>query len=81
VAVLRTVALLALIVTGCFSAPQPPCAFSCVGDGVCPSGYSCGGDGVCHRDGDPGTCNIPQLVDAGQPTDGDAAHDDGSGGS
>lgn len=42
----------------CFNPAQPGCAFSCAGDGVCPSGYSCGNDLVCHRDDGQGTCSI-----------------------
>jgi hypothetical protein len=53
--------LLALAVAplpACFSPAQPGCAFSCAGDGICPSGYSCGGDLICHRDDGQGTCSI-----------------------
>ena len=45
--------LAAAALAGCFSARQPPCAFSCAGDGVC------------HHDDDPGTCDIPAQIDAG----------------
>jgi hypothetical protein len=55
----------AAALAGCFSARQPPCAFSCAADGVCPAGYSCGSDGVCHHDNDPGSCDIPAQIDAG----------------
>ena len=44
--------------TACFNPTQPGCAFSCAGDGICPSGYSCGGDLICHRDDGQGTCSI-----------------------
>jgi hypothetical protein len=64
--------LAAAALVGCFEARQPPCAFSCAADGVCPAGYSCGTDGVCHHDNDPGACDIPSQIDAG-----DAASDDG----
>jgi len=64
--------LAAAALAGCFSARQPPCAFSCAADGVCPAGYSCGADGVCHHDNDPGACDIPAQIDAGG-----AATDDG----
>jgi len=64
--------LAAAALAGCFSARQPPCAFSCAGDGVCPAGYSCGTDGVCHHDDDPGVCDVPAQIDAG-----DAGADDG----
>jgi hypothetical protein len=53
--------LLALAVAplpACFSPVQPGCAFSCAGDGICPSGYSCGGDLICHRNDGQGTCSI-----------------------
>ena len=68
--------LVAAALVGCFSARQPPCAFSCAADGVCPAGYSCGTDGVCHHDNDPGTCDIPSQIDAGDA--GDAGADDGA---
>ncbi len=44
--------------TACFNPTQPGCAFSCAGDGICPSGYSCGSDLICHRDDGQGTCSI-----------------------
>ena len=64
----RTVVRLALLLlavarlTACFNPSQPGCAFSCAGDGLCPSGYSCGIDLICHRDDGQGTCSI--LTDA-----------------
>jgi hypothetical protein len=63
---------------GCFSPHQPPCAFSCVTDGLCPSGYLCGADGFCHREGDQGMCDL--ASDGGQDAadaapDGDAGAD------
>jgi hypothetical protein len=42
----------------CFNPAQPGCAFSCAGDGLCPSGYSCGSDLLCHRNDGQGTCAI-----------------------
>jgi hypothetical protein len=66
---------------GCFSPRQPPCAFSCADDGLCPSGYSCQADGVCHRDDGQGTCDLPSQIDAGDAgadVPGDAAGDDAS---
>jgi len=65
---LWTVARLGLLLlavarlTACFNPSQPGCAFSCAGDGLCPSGYSCGTDLICHRDDGQGTCSI--LTDA-----------------
>jgi hypothetical protein len=62
---LWTVVRLALLLlavarlTACFNPAQPGCAFSCAGDGICPSGYSCGTDLICHRDDGQGTCSIP----------------------
>jgi hypothetical protein len=51
--------LLALTrLTACFNPTQPGCAFSCAGDGLCPSGYSCGNDLICHRNDGQGTCSI-----------------------
>ena len=44
--------------TACFNPAQPGCAFSCAGDGICPSAYSCGTDLICHRDDGQGTCSI-----------------------
>ncbi len=61
---LRTALRLALLLlavarlTACFNPSQPGCAFSCAGDGICPSGYSCGTDLICHRDDGQGTCSI-----------------------
>jgi hypothetical protein len=61
---LRTVLRLALLLlavarlTACFNPAQPGCAFSCAGDGVCPSDYSCGTDLICHRNDGQGTCSI-----------------------
>ena len=58
---------------GCFDAPQPGCAFSCVADGGrCPTGYSCRDDGLCHREDGVGSCDLPPQVDAGP---GDTATD------
>jgi len=60
----RTAVRLALLLlavarlTACFNPSQPGCAFSCAGDGLCPSGYSCGADLICHRDDGQGTCSI-----------------------
>jgi hypothetical protein len=57
-------ALLVLLVlavaslAACFNPAQPGCAFSCAGDGICPSGYRCGNDLICHRDDGQGTCSI-----------------------
>lgn len=73
-ALLRLALLLALAgAPACYSPKQPPCAFSCVDDGLCPSGYTCQADGVCHRDDSQGTCDIPPQIDAGN------AGPDGSG--
>jgi hypothetical protein len=59
--VLRLALLLLAVarLTACFNPAQPGCAFSCAGDGICPSGYSCGNDLICHRDDGQGTCSIP----------------------
>ena len=65
---LRMIVQLALLLlavarlTACFNPTQPGCAFSCAGDGLCPSGYSCAADLICHRDDGQGTCSI--LTDA-----------------
>jgi hypothetical protein len=54
-----TLLLLAVArLTACFNPAQPGCAFSCAGDGICPSGYSCGNDLICHRDDGQGICSI-----------------------
>jgi len=81
---LRTIIRLALLVlavarlTACFNPTQPGCAFSCAGDGLCPSGYSCGTDLICHRDDGQGTCSI--LTDAAtDATTTDASRDASSG--
>ena len=73
-ALLRRWLLLALLApAACYSPRQPPCAFSCADDGLCPSGFTCGGDGICHRDGAEGVCDIDPQTDAG-----DAGADDGA---
>jgi len=81
---LWTVVRLALLLlavarlTACFNPTQPGCAFSCAGDGLCPSGYSCGTDLICHRDDGQGTCSI--LTDAAtDATTTDASSDASSG--
>jgi hypothetical protein len=77
VALLRIALLLAVAATaGCYSPKQPPCAFSCADDGLCPSGYTCQADGVCHRDDSQGTCDIPSQIDAGDAGSSDAGSDD-----
>jgi len=80
-AFLRRALLLAALVApaGCYEPRQPPCAFSCAADGVCPSGFTCGTDGVCHRDDSTGICDIEPQVDAAQDTAGDAGAADGDG--
>ena len=79
-AVLTRALLLAALLApaGCYSPRQPPCAFSCADDGVCPSGFTCGTDGVCHRDDSTGTCDIPSQVDAAQDSAQDADADGGA---
>jgi hypothetical protein len=70
----RTVVRLALLLlavarlTACFNPAQPGCAFSCAGDGLCPSGYSCGTDLICHRDDGQGTCAIQTDAATDAPT-------------
>ena len=55
----RLALLLGIVpLAGCFNPAQPGCAFSCAGDGLCPSGYSCGGDLICHRNDGQGVCAI-----------------------
>jgi hypothetical protein len=49
----------AIALPACFNPQQPGCAFSCAGDGLCPSGYTCGSDQLCHRDDGQGSCSIP----------------------
>jgi hypothetical protein len=64
-AVLRRILLaaaLSLSLAGCFNPQQPPCGFSCAGDGLCPSGYSCGADRLCHRDDGQGICEVDAAV-------------------
>jgi hypothetical protein len=80
-ALLRIALLLVVAVsaaTGCFSPRQPPCAFSCADDGLCPTGYTCQADGVCHRDDSQGTCDIPSQIDAGDAGTDDANASDAS---
>jgi hypothetical protein len=81
---LWTVVRLALLLlavarlTACFNPTQPGCAFSCAGDGLCPSGYSCGTDLICHRDDGQGTCSILPDAATDRPT-ADASSDAASG--
>jgi hypothetical protein len=63
----------AVAVSACFNPQQPGCAFSCAGDGACPSGYYCGGDQLCHRNDGQGSCNIPTDAARGDHTPADAA--------
>ena len=76
-AVLKRALLLAALLApaGCYSPHQPPCAFSCADDGLCPAGFTCGSDGVCHRDNAQTTCDIPSQVDAAQEVAPDADSD------
>ena len=73
--VLRLALLLLAVarLTACFNPAQPGCAFSCAGDGICPSGYSCGTDLICHREDGQGTCSIP--TDAATDATSDARTD------
>jgi hypothetical protein len=57
-ALLLAAALAPLAIASCFNPAQPGCAFSCAGDGLCPSGYTCGGDLLCHRNDGQGVCAI-----------------------
>jgi hypothetical protein len=75
-------ALLLLAVTrlaACFNPTQPGCAFSCAGDGLCPSGYSCGTDLICHRDDGQGTCAIQTDAATDAAANSDAKSDAASG--
>jgi hypothetical protein len=75
-------ALLLLAVTrlaACFNPAQPGCAFSCAGDGLCPSGYSCGTDLICHRDDGQGTCAIQTDAATDAAANSDAKSDAASG--
>ncbi len=79
--VLRLALLLLAVarLTACFNPAQPGCAFSCAGDGLCPSGYSCGTDLICHRDDGQGTCAIQTDAATDAPTTTDATSDATSG--
>jgi len=71
-ALLMLAAAIAAGAAGCFTPLQPPCAFSCAGDHLCPMNYVCGDDGFCHRLGDMGPCLLT-------PPDASADGDAGSG--
>jgi Cys-rich repeat protein len=58
---LLVLAVAALPFGGCFQPDQPPCAFSCGDNNVCPTGYSCLDDGYCHRAGHTGSCGFTDL--------------------
>lgn len=76
---MRRKSLLAAAVTllvGCFTPLQPPCAFSCAVDHLCPAGYACGDDGFCHRPDDPGACLLTPA-DAAVDAPADVATDAG----
>ncbi len=57
---------------GCFTAPEPECAFACGEDKNCPSGYRCAGDGWCKRNDvdESFVCSTVSLVDAAAGGDG-----------
>lgn len=75
---LRLALLLSIVpLASCFNPAQPACAFSCAGDGLCPSGYACGSDLLCHRNDGQGTCAI--QTDAAPKDAGDAASTDAVG--
>ena len=44
----------ALVLAGCYTRPEPPCAFQCGmeegSEGACPDGYTCNADNACVRD-------------------------------
>jgi hypothetical protein len=70
------VAVVVLVVSslgpsGCYSTPQPDCAFLCGAGASCPDGYFCAGDGVCKLDGvaDSFDCGFVAPPDAGPPVD------------
>ena len=71
--------LLTLGGTGCFDAPQPPCAFLCGQGGDCPDGYVCAADNFCKRkDVNPAfVCPLtPEAASAdAAPGSGDGAPD------
>jgi hypothetical protein len=50
---------------GCFSPDYARCAVQCGAAEACPSATTCGDDGYCHADGDPATCGLALLGDAG----------------
>jgi hypothetical protein len=66
---------------GCFEPDQPPCAYACGDNGLCPTDYQCLPDGYCHLHGQPGSCLYPDasaaLTDGGPDLAqaGDASHD------
>jgi hypothetical protein len=55
------VALVTLILVGCYDAPKPACGFECGAAGACPVGYSCAADSYCHLDGSSTDLSCPVL--------------------
>jgi hypothetical protein len=77
---LRLALLLGVVrLAACFNPSQPGCAFSCAGDGLCPSGYACGSDLICHRNDGQGTCAIQTDAAAKDAAQTDAAPTDAVG--
>jgi len=50
-----------LALPACFSPDEPPCAFSCGDNNLCPNDYQCLADGYCHLHGQPGDCKYPDA--------------------
>jgi hypothetical protein len=71
------VAVATLVMTGCFSPREVPCAFTCIAvDARCPEGYVCGGDGLCHNENaadEPGVCLLKTPDPGAGGTGGESA--------
>ena len=59
-------AVLSLLLCGCFSPDTPVCVFSCAqAPHECPSGYECKSDMYCHKASTSGLCPGFALSDGG----------------
>jgi hypothetical protein len=68
---LMRLALLALLLSGCFSVDDRTCTYACGPNSACPDDYVCMPDGYCHLHGNTNECGYPDAAMA--PSDMSAA--------
>ena len=66
---MRILAVCLVMMSGCYSTPQPDCGFVCGPLGECPEGYQCASDQRCHRVGAPASLMCESPPDARVPRD------------